>query len=108
MGALAEQGASDFLLVRFALQELVRGLAPLSDVLGVLDEDLRLQFHEREEVHALDPEAVIDEAVEVLVATEGEMAVKNDPVMATENGYNGRRESLDKAVHGVLLQWNVW
>jgi hypothetical protein len=36
------------------------------------------------------------------------VAVKNHSVMASQNGYNGRRESFDKTVHGVLLQGPVW
>jgi hypothetical protein len=44
----------------------------------------------------------------MLVAAEREMTMKDHAVMAGQHGYNGRRESFDKAVHGVLLQRRVW
>ena len=55
-----------------------------------------------------DFQSVIDEAVEVIVTANREMAMKNDSIMAGARGYNGRSESLDEAVDGVLLQRQVW
>jgi hypothetical protein len=43
-----------------------------------------------------------DKAVEVVGAAAGKMTVKNHSI--SKDGYNGRGESLDKAVQGVLLQ----
>jgi hypothetical protein len=108
VGLFPEEFADALFLVVFAVEELVGCIGLLSGRLGVIDQKLRLLFDEGQEVLAFDFQAVIDEAIEVVVAAEREMAMKNDAVMAGENGYNGRSESLNEAVHGVLLQWLVW
>lgn len=108
VGALTQELSNQLLLVVLALQELVRHAGLLRQLLAMLDEALGLLLDERQEILAFELEGVIDEAVEVVVTAEGKMAMKNDSIMAGEGGYNGRRESLDEAVHGVLLQRVVW
>ena len=98
----------EFFLVRLGLEMVIRGVGVLGHRLSIVDEVLRQRLDERDEVLAFDLERVIDEAIEMLIASKGEMATKNDSIMATEQGYNGRRESFNKAVHGVLLSMAVW
>jgi hypothetical protein len=73
----------------------------------MFDETLGERLNERQKILAFDFEPVIDETIEVLVASKWEMTVKNHSIMAGQDGYNGRRESFDKTVHGVLLQSRV-
>jgi hypothetical protein len=105
---LFEQLMDEPVLVRLGFEVLVGGVGVLGQPLSVLDETLGERFDEGQEILAFDFEAVIDEAIEVFVAAEGKVAVKNHSVMAGQDGYNGRRESFDKTVHGVLLQRFVW
>jgi hypothetical protein len=79
-------------------------------LLGMIDQRLRLLLDPRQEVLAADLEAVIDPAIQVLVAAEGEIALENDSIMAAEHGYNRLSELLREVEvrrHGVLLQ-AVW
>jgi hypothetical protein len=98
----------EFFLVGLGFEMVIGSVGLLGEGFGMIDEALGLGLDEREKVLASDFEDVIDEAIEMLVAAEGEMAVKDDPVMAAEDGYNGGRESFAKAVHGVLLPTAVW
>src|SRR5579864_3870521 len=83
----------------------IQNVGILRQRLRLIDEALRERLDERDEVLAFDLEAVIDKAIQMLVAAERQVAAKNDSIMATEHRYNGGRESFNKAVHGVLLPW---
>jgi hypothetical protein len=98
----------EFFLFGIVAEKAIRRVGLLRERLSKLDEALRKRLDEGQEVLAFDFEAVINEAVEMVVATEGQMAVKNHLIMAAEDRYNGGRESFDKTVHGVLLPVAVW
>ena len=98
----------EFFLVGLGFEVAIEDVGVLGQCLGVIDETLRQRLDEGEKVLAFDLERVIDEAIEMLVTAEGQMATKNDSIMATENGYHGGRESFNKAVHGVLFPMVVW
>ena len=93
----------EFFLVGLGFEMVIRSVGLLRQLFGMIDQALGERLKEGQEVFAFDLERVIDKAIEILVAPERQMATKNDSIMATEHGYNGRRESFDKAVHGVLL-----
>jgi hypothetical protein len=70
------------------------------------NERVRLAFDKGDKILATHLEPVIDEAVQVRVVTEGQIAFEKDTVVAVENSYNRRSEALREAVirrHGVLL-----
>src|SRR5207249_1054055 len=101
---LFEEAVDKLVFVRLGFEVLVGGVGVLGQGVGVFDETLGERLNEGQKILALDFEPVIDEAIEVLVAAKREMAVKNHSIMAGQDGYNSRRESFDKTVHGVLLQ----
>ena len=98
----------EFFLVGLGLEMVIRSVGLLRQVFGVIDQALGEWLEEGQEILAFDFERVIDEAIEIFVAAERQMTTKNDSIMATEHGYNGGRESFDKAVHGDLLPTVVW
>jgi hypothetical protein len=96
----------ELLLAMEAPERLIRRLGLLRQLLGMIDEHLRLLFDEGQKVHAAHLEAVVDPAVEMLVTAEGKVALENDAIMAAENGYNQIGEFLREVEvrrHGVLL-----
>ena len=99
---------NEFFLVGLGFEMMIRSVGLLRQLFGMIDQALGERLKERQEVLAFDLECVIDKAIEMLITTERQMATKNDSIMATEHGYNGGRESFDKAVHGVLLPRVVW
>ena len=99
---------NEFFLVGLGFEMMIRSVGLLRQLFGMIDQALGERLKERQEVLAFDLECVIDKAIEMLITTERQMATKNDSIMATEHGYNGGRESFDKAVHGVLLPTVVW
>ena len=107
-GFVAKEFLDEFVLVGLGLKVLIRRVGLLRQLFGMIDQTLGKGLEKRQKVHAFHLEGVIDKAIELLVAAKGEMAVENDAIMATENRYNGGRETFDKAVHGVLLPRAVW
>ena len=108
MRLFAQKLVDEFFLVGLGLKRAIGGVSVLGHRLSVFDKALRQRLDERDKVLAFDFEGIIDEAIEMLVAPKGKMATKNDSIMARKRGYNGGRESFNKAVHGVLLPMVVW
>ena len=98
----------ELVLVGLGFRSADRGRWHSWPMFGMIDQTLGKRLNEGQEVLTFDLEPVIDKAIEMLVTAKREMAVKNHSIMAGQDGYNGRRESFDKAVHGVLLQSSVW
>ena len=71
----------EFFLVRLGLEMVIRSVGLLRQVFGVIDQALGEWFEEGQEILAFDLERVIDEAIEILVAAERQMATKNDSIM---------------------------
>jgi hypothetical protein len=96
----------EFLLAMEALEVMIRSPGLCCLLLGMVDKGLGLLLDPRQEILAADLEAVIDPAVQVIVAAKGEIALENDSIMAAENGYNRIGEFLREVEvrrHGVLL-----
>jgi hypothetical protein len=103
---LAKDLPDQFLLAMEALQVMVRSPGLFRFVFGMVDQRLGLPLNPRQEVLAADLEAMIDPAVQVIVAAKGEIALENHPIMAAENGYNRSSEfprEVEVRRHGVLL-----
>jgi hypothetical protein len=103
-----EKLVDEFFLVGLGLEVLIGRVGLLGQLFGMIDETLRERLDEGKKVLPPYFQDAIDKIIEMPIAAKRQMAMKNDAIMAAEHGYNGGRESFDKAVHGVLLPTVVW
>jgi hypothetical protein len=90
----AEHILDELFLLDVALEPLKGNAGFVGLGLGMIDEDLGLLLDERQEIHASHLEGMIDPVIQVLIASEWQISLENDSVMATEDGYNRSSEFL--------------
>lgn len=101
---LAEQFLDEWFLLGFAGEPLEGNAGLVGFGLSMIDEGLRLLLDEGEKIFAAHLEAVIDPAIKMVVAAEGQVPLENDSVVAAEGGYNRVGEfRREVRRHGVLL-----
>jgi hypothetical protein len=64
-------------------------------------------LQQRDKILATHPQHVVDEGVQMSVAAERQVPLKDHSIETTQDGYNGAGELVDERDHGVLL-WDGW
>lgn len=88
-----------------ALKEQVRYLGILCHPFGMIDQPLGLKFHKRNEIPPSHSEPIINKRVQLGIAADRVVSFEDHSIKTGQREYNEVRESFEKAVHGVLLQW---
>jgi hypothetical protein len=104
-GPFQEKVPDQLFLAMWTLEVQVRNTIFFSHTFGMVNQPLGLFFNERKEIHPTHAKPVINKVVKLPVRPNRVVPFKNNPIKTAKCAYNILRESFQKAVHGVLLQW---